>query len=484
MLFRHTMLYLPAQLLPALCQFAQLIVWSHLATPEVIGVVTLFVSIQEFLNIAFIGFWNQYTQRFVMKLSETEEDRLRLRYTSTFVIALSLCVQIVIAIVIYAVAIDRQMSLGMGLVLAGLIGGRALNLFQGERARARHDVFGYSIAVMSGPVLGLALGLGFLWCFGSSAFVIFLGFVIAQLAGVVFGIARDSSWIGIGKPDSKLMRHAIGYGGPLLLSGVLAWVTQNASRIAVSYVYGLGAVGIYSLGFGLGYRAAIVSAMIVTAAAFPIAVRLANAGDLDGARRQIAANGALLFGILAASVVGLAMISSDVLHLLVSRKVTGPVGPIMLWSLLAGAFICFRQHFLNQFFLLQGKTRPIATVAVIEAVVAIALAAVVIPFAGPVGGAIALAATSATSMLVTFVLARSVGLIMPWVAIGRISLAALAMALAVMAVPVEHDMWGLVLRIAAGGATYLLVLALCYAREVGKWFKSKRRPVGQLERQT
>lgn len=478
MLFRHTMLYLPAQLLPALCQFAQLIVWSHLATPEVIGVVTLFISIQEFLGIAFIAFWNQYTQRFSMKLSETEADRLRLRYTSTAIIAASLCLQVLIALTIYAVAIDPHMSLATGLVLAGSTCGRALNLYEGERARARHDVLGYSFVSMCGPLLGLGIGLSLLAHFGSSAFVIFLGFAIAQLAGVALGLMRDASWVGIGVPDLNLIRHAAAYGSPLIVSGVLSWVTQNASRIAVSYFLGLGAAGVYSLGFGLGYRAAVVSTMIVTAAAFPLVVRLANAGDMDAARRQIAANGALLFAILAASLVGLAVISYDVLHLLVSRQMSGPVGPIMLWSLLAGGFICFRQHFLNQFFLLDGQTHPIATVAVIEAVIAVVLVVIIVPLVGPVGGAIALAGTSATSMLATFVLARGVGLIMPWSAMARVSLAAAAMALAVLAVRVDHDIWGLALRIAVGGATYVIALGLCYVREIKKLLQSWRLRAG------
>jgi hypothetical protein len=134
---------------------------------------------------------------------------------------------------------------------------------------------------------------------------------------------------------------------------------------------------------------------MVNAAAFPIAVRMANAGDLPGARRQLATNGALLFAVLAASVAGLALVSGDVVRLFVSSRMDGPVQPVMLWSLLAGGCICLRQYFLNQFFLLEGNTRPIAIISIAEAVVAVLLAAIAVPLGGPVGGAIALAATSA-----------------------------------------------------------------------------------------
>lgn len=475
MLLRHTLLFLPAQLLPALCQFAALIAWSHLATAEVIGIVTLFTSIQEFLNIAFLVFWNQYNARYSMKYAESPEELERFQRASTVMVMLSLTIQIIAAIIAYAIIIDPHLSIAMGLVLAGLVGARALNLFQAERARARQDVLGYSIPVMSGPVFGFALGLGLLWHFGSSAYLVFLGFAVAQLIGVAFSLTRDRDWIRLGRPDMGIIRHAMGYGGPLIISTILSWVTQNASRLAISYVFGLAAVGIYSLGFGLGYRASMVSAMMVNAAAFPIAVRMANKGDLQGARRQLAANGTLLFTVLGASIVGLALVSSDVLTLLVSKSMHGPVRPVMLWSLLAGTFICIRQYFLNQFFLLESNTRPIATISIIEAVVAVALASAVVPFAGPVGGAMALAATSGTSVAVTYWWVRGAGLIVPWAALGRIALASAAMALAVLLIPVAHTVPQLILRIAVGGVVYVLVLGGLQWRVVIDKLKARRR---------
>jgi O-antigen/teichoic acid export membrane protein len=462
MLFRQTILYLPAQLLPALCQFAQLIAWSHLASPRVIGIVTLFTSIQEFLNIAFMGFWQQYTQRFATKHSQSDEDALRFRHASTIMVGASLAVQGAIGLAIYYFAIDRSISPLMVLVLVALVAGRALNLYQGTQFRAIGDIMGYSIANMSGPVLGLLLGLVLLWWLGDDPLWVFLGFALAQAAGVMIGLARDRSWIGVGRPDLHLMRTALAYGGPLIVSSILAWVTQNASRIAISYILGLAAAGIYSVGMGLGYRASMVAAMMVTAAAFPLAVRLANDGDMDGARRQLAANGALLFGALAASLGGLALVGHDVVHLLVAEPLRAPVYPVMLWSMLAGAMICIRQHYLNQFSLMSGRTRPIATVALVEAPVAILLALVIVPRYGPVGGAVALAVTSALSMTATVFVARQSGLIVPWRDGAKITVATLAMAAGVLAVPPASNLTGLAFRILAGGLAFVAAIAFQY----------------------
>lgn len=475
MLFKQTLRFLPAQLLPALCQFVQLIAWSHLTPPEVIGVVTLFTSVQEFLNIAFIGFWNNYTTRYLLKHNETEESRRKLRHTSTAIIIISLILQISIALGTFAFFIDPHMSIAMALALAGLVGGRTLNLFQGERSRCMQDVLGYSVAVMSGPVLGFFIGLILIWQFGGSSLLIFAGFAIAQIAGVIFGIARDRSWIGIGRPDRELIRHALGYGMPLIISSILAWVSQNASRIAVSYFFGLAAAGVYSLGMSLGYRASLVAAMMVNAAAFPIAVRIANTGDIEGANRQLAQNGALLLALLAASTVGLALISGDVVHLLVSHNIIGPVQPVMLWSLLAGSFFCIRMYFLNQFFLLASDTRPVAVISIIEAVAAVVLALVAVPFGGETGGAIALAITSAISLGAAYLMSARVGRQVEWRATVRIMVATLAMTGAVLLTPTADTIAGLILRVAAGGAAYLATLTITFRREIAPKLNRFRR---------
>ncbi|MET0238474.1 MAG: lipopolysaccharide biosynthesis protein [Sphingobium sp.] len=479
MLFRQTMLFLPAQLLPALCQFGQLIVWSHLVRPEVIGVVALFTSIQEFLNLAFIGFWTQYTTRYSTKLRETPGGAEKLRYASTAVIFGSLLIQTSLALGIYVSTIDHGMDLPMALALIGLVGGRAINLFQGELARARQDVLGYSFAVMAGPVFGFLVGLVLIWQFGGSALLIFTGFAVAQIGGVLVGMWRDPRWIGIGKPDWATIRHAISYGFPLVVTYGLAWVSQNASRIAVTYFMGLAAAGIYSLGMGLGYRASMVSTMMVNAAAFPIAVKLANAGNLKGAQKQLGDNGALLFGVLAASIVGLAVLSEDVFHLMVAKEVRGPVLPVMLWSLLAGSLIGYRQHFLNQFFLLSGKTRPIAVVSTIEAVVAVVLAIAVVPIGGITGGAIALTATSAISLVVTFVMAGKVGRHVRWDIHGKIVIATLVMVAAIWLTPPASNIVHLSLRIAVGGIAYLGTLAVLFSSvllpKVNRWRAARSR---------
>ncbi len=467
MLMKQTALYLPAQLLPAAAQFIQLALWSHFTRAEVIGRVALLVSIQDFMILGLMGFWTSYTMRFAAKPPESEAAAERMRYTSSAVVFTVTALHGVLAWAMYVALIDHHPRPVLIPILMLMVGGRAFNIYQAERARAGGDILLYSAEVMIGPVVGMAVGIALLILFGSDELWIFAGFAVAQVCAALFGLIRDRSWVSFGRPDGAILRHAIGYGVPVIISAVCVWVTQNSARMLVGYDYGLAAAGVYSLGFGLGYRAATIAAMAVTAAAFPLAVRFANAGDDAGAMRQLATNATLLLAVMASSMTGLALVAHDMLHLFVSARMRDGAYPVMLWTLLAGTVGCFRVHFLHQIFLLKAQTKPIATVAVVEAAGTLLLALFVVPASGATGGAIALAGSSFVSMVVMLVLGMRAGFRVPWADFLRIAIATAAMTLVVELTPAAHNVVTLAMRIAAGGASFAAAGAILYRRRLG-----------------
>ncbi len=54
MLIRQTLLYLPAQLLAPLIQFATILTWAHILTPEAVGITTLMIAASFSSGIASI----------------------------------------------------------------------------------------------------------------------------------------------------------------------------------------------------------------------------------------------------------------------------------------------------------------------------------------------------------------------------------------------------------------------------------------------
>lgn len=467
MLIRQTILYLPAQLLPALAQFVSLIIWSHFTSAEVIGIVTLLVSIQEFLVLGFMGFWTNYTVRYASQSAEPEQAAALAR-TSTLVVFGSSAGQAIVAVILYLSLIDAHASSLVLFMAAMMVAGRAFNSFQAERGRGRGDILLYSVGVMAGPVVGMGVGIGFILSFGPNELLIFAGFAIAQLVAVLFGLIRDRSWLSFGTPSREILGHALRYGMPLILSAVCIWLTQNIARLLVNHYSGLAAAGIYALGFGLGFRVATIAAMSVTAAAFPIAVRYSNAGEHDKAMEQLSKNVILLMIVLLPSMAGLAVVSRDLLTIFIAEGMREPAHPIMLWAILAGTLICFRQHFLHQVFLLKGNTHIIGKVSLAETVIALISGFLAVQHWGSLGGIVSLVFTSGLSTATMLVFALRAGLRPPWFDLGKIALATIVMAVAVRLVPEASDIAHLAIRIAVGGVAFVVVAGLLYADQLGR----------------
>src|SRR5437763_14622571 len=73
MLLRHTLLYLPAQIVGPLFQLIAVIVWTHVVDEHTLGVITLATATHELLQIAFLTWWSQYALRSVARYQDRGE---------------------------------------------------------------------------------------------------------------------------------------------------------------------------------------------------------------------------------------------------------------------------------------------------------------------------------------------------------------------------------------------------------------------------
>jgi O-antigen/teichoic acid export membrane protein len=353
-----------------------------------------------------------------------------------------------------------------GLLVAtiGYVITRTLNLYIGERARVRHHIGVYSIQQIVGPSVGFVVGLVLIRLLGQSAEWPLAGYTIAQLAAAAIVLPK----IGYGRSfwplDREIIDHALHYGIPIVIGGALGWVGLNASRFVVNDLLGVAAAGLFAVGYGLGQRAAAVAAMLVTAAAFPLAVKSMEQGGSKLAMRQLADNSALLIAILAPCITGIFMLRVEIVHLLIAtpfQKVTLAVLPL---SALAGAIRSLRAHFVDQTFLLHNRTRLMIVVAAIDATVTVALSLIFIRYWGLVGAAGATVVAALAAAMVSFAMAFSrFGLTLPLNHMASVALATTAMAALLGAFPQAPSFVLLAGHITAGAAVYVAILALLYA---------------------
>ncbi len=463
MLLRHTLLYLPAQIVGPLFQLIAMIVWTHVVDEHTLGVITLVTATHELLQIAFLAWWSQYALRFFGRYQD-QGEALRFYRTENAVFPVSVVLQSIIVIAILLLVIAPDAKTGLLAVTVGYVITRTLNLYIGERARVRHQIWIYSIQQIVGPSVGFIVGLVLIKLVGQSAEWPLAGYALAQLAAAIIVLPK----IGYGRSfwplDREIVDHALHYGIPLIIGGALGWVGLNASRFIVNEMSGVAAAGLFAVGYGLGQRAAAVAAMLVTAAAFPLAVKSMEQSGSKVAMRQLADNSALLIAILAPSITGIFILRTEIVHLLIAapfQQVTLAVLPL---SALAGAIRSLRAHFVDQAFLLHNRTWLMIVVTAIDAAVTVVLTPFFIRYWGLVGvaGATVLAAIAAAIVSSAIGFSR-LGLTLPFDHLVPIALATTAMAALLSNLPEASSLMVLAGHIAAGAALYIALLVLLYA---------------------
>jgi O-antigen/teichoic acid export membrane protein len=471
MLLRHTLLYLPAQIVGPLFQLIAMVVWTHLVDEHTLGVITLVTATHELLQIAFLAWWSQYALRFLGRYEDRGET-LQFYRTENAVLLVSVVVQSIAVVAILLLVIAPGANAGLLIATVAYVITRTLNLYIGERARVRHQIWVYSIQQIVGPSAGFVVGLVLIKMIGQSAEWPLAGYAAAQLVAAVVVLPKIGHGRRFWPLDREIVNHALHYGVPLIIGGALGWIGLNASRFIVNDMLGVAAAGLFAVGYGLGQRAAAVAAMLVTAAAFPLAVKSMEQNGSQVAMRQLANNSALLIAILAPSIVGMFMLRAEIVHLLIAAPFQQVTLAILPLSVLAGSIRNLRAHFVDQAFLLHNRTRLMIVVAAIDAVVTVVLSLIFIRYWGLVGAAGATVVAALAAAFVSFAIGFSrFGLTLPLNHLAPIALATTAMAALLGNLPEASSHVALAEHIAAGATAYIAVLALLYAASLLKIFR-------------
>jgi O-antigen/teichoic acid export membrane protein len=475
MLLRHTLLYLPAQIVGPLFQLIAMIVWTHVVDEHTLGVITLVTATHELLQIAFLTWWSQYALRYFGRYQDLGEISGFYR-TENAVLLVSVLLQSIVAIVILLFVIAPGASSGLLIATVGYVITRTLNLYIGERARVHHHIWVYSVQQIVGPSAGFVVGLVLIKLVGQSAEWPLAGYALAQFAAAIIVLPK----IGYGRSfwpfDQAIVNQALHYGIPIVIGGALGWVGLNASRFIVNDMLGVAAAGLFAVGYGLGQRAAAVAAMLVTAAAFPLAVKSMEQGGSKVAMRQLADNSALLIAILAPSITGIYMLRTAIVHLLIASSFQQVTLAVLPLSVLAGSIRSLRAHFVDQAFLLHGRTRLMIVVAAIDATATVALSFVLIPHWGLVGAAGATVLAAIAAAIVSFTIGFSkFGLTLPLSHLVPVTLATVAMAALLSSLPEATSLIVLAGHIAAGATAYVAVLLLFYATSLFRMFRLRQQ---------
>jgi O-antigen/teichoic acid export membrane protein len=479
LLIRQTFAYLPAQLLSPLTQLAAALLLTHALGAADYGLVMLIFAAQELVFLACLSWWTTFYLRFGSRFVPAH-DPLALTSTEAAVLLWSAAAQVAVTVAII-VATEPGLSPAFYAAACAFTLTRSLLNFLGERARRVAAIGSYTAVQVAGPLGGLALVGVLMWAQATSPAAVLAAFALTQgLVGLAVA-ARFGLLVRPRKLDHAVLAEARRFGAPVVLANMLSWLGGNAIRFVVHHGAGPVALGLMSVGWGLATRLSGVAAMLVAAAAYPLAVKQMEAGDAAGARGQLAANSSLLLLMLAPAGLAFWALAPLLVPWLVAAEYQAATLQILPWALLGACVRNLRLHGWDQTYLLFAATRDMVLLDVVEAVV-MTLAAAVGLWWGGVVGAVAASAWAAIGLAVldAWWLHRRFGLVLPLGTYLRVLVAAAAMALLLHALLpwlTASDIAALLPAAAAGGLVYLLALALLFPGQVVRvfgWVRHRR----------
>jgi O-antigen/teichoic acid export membrane protein len=469
-LIRQTLAYMPAQLIGPLSQFATAIVLTHWLGAADYGLTMLVFAAQELVFLICLSWWSFYMMRYSGSITEEEQRERYLRSEAT-ILLLTTALQVIATIaIILATEPGVSKAFYFGAVVFTV--SRSFLNFLSERARTLGAIREYSLIQIAAPLGGLLMTILVMYTIGAKPGWVLLVFAIMQalVAAFVAGRLGVSPWPG--RVDRAILIAALTFGIPVVVSGAFGWVAGNGIRFVVQYMLGAEPLGLLSVGWGLATRLSAVAALVVTAAAYPLAVKAMERGDAEGARRQISENSALLFGIVAPATIGVIMITEPLTQLLIAREFQAATIAILPWALLGAAIRNIRMHGWDQLYLLMEKPKLMMGLEGIEALVTVVFAAIGAWFWGILGAVVGTLVAAVVVAIGDFMfLNRHLGLSAPFLKYLRISIATALMAGAIYALPrlgyaIRADWLSLLGVVIIGMAVYALALVALFPGEV------------------
>jgi len=465
MLIRQTIRYLPAQLLSPAFQLLSMVVWTYFLPPAEMGSYMLVTATQEFAYLIALSWFSVYALRF-MPFERGKSEREDFLHTEAAIIAVSLPISIVAAFATIAIIDVTHLTWQTVAIIAFFFATRGINTHYSERARAQSNILAYTMLQILGPILGFGLGLVLLSGWQSTGEALLLAYGIAQMIANLVAAPMIGIAVLPRRVDRTILRAAFAFGGPMLVLYGLGWIAENNFRYVVSHVSGAAVFGLLAVGWGLGRRCASFGAMLVAAAAFPIAARLLNDGKREEALRQLSTNAALLIGVMAPTVVGIMMISVPATDLLIAEPYREMTKAVLGLSALAAAVRFLHVHVTDQIFVLEKRLRYAGIVDVVEIAGAVTLTAAGLVLYGPVGAVIGTALGSLLAAIVSLYLAMAkLDFAPPLRDIALVAAATAAMATALAVIPSATSVTGLILTILFGMAVYAAAILTAYRGE-------------------
>lgn len=403
MLIHHSALYAMARGVPAIINFAAIVVYTRILSPGTYGEYVLILAAVALFESVIFRWLSLGLLRFIPAQTNNSRTLLSVVFFSFLALmAFSTGLSVVFFIVLPD-SIDRSLIV-ITLLLLWSSAWFQLNL---ELARSKLAPLRYGAMATFKSVIALSMGT-LLVFYGFGAYGPILGLLVGMLIATFSLMWREWKVISIYGYDSALAKDLLRYGLPLTATFALTFIINSSDRFLLTWFLGVEAAGLYAPGYDLTQYTIGVLMTIVNLAAYPLAVRALEEYGESAAQAQLKNNVLLLLAVAIPAATGFAICSSNIANVLLGEEFRETAVVLIPWIAVAAVINGFKSYFLDLSFQLGRNTIGQVWAVLIAALVNLALNFLWIPKYGLLGAAYATVAAYVVAVFISWLLGRRV----------------------------------------------------------------------------
>ena len=294
---------------------------------------------------------------------------------------------------------------GLVLLTAPLVLLRVQHSFGMSFLRAEERTRLYNVIDVVARYLSLALALSLVFWFVGGVRGFFVGILLAELimATVVVFLTHRVTGFKPSKPQSKVIRQALGFGLPLLAFEVTSIVLAFGDRVLIKALASDVALGHYTAAYNLGDTLQKFMVMPIALAIQPMYMRLWSEEGAEATASFLSRAGAVFFLLAIPSIAGVTAVREPLILLLAGQEYLEGASVLPLTF---GGFMLYGGYTVSAAGLfLKKETHRMAGVVGGACVLNVVLNVALIPSWGIVGAAVATLASYGVAIVALTVLA-------------------------------------------------------------------------------
>ncbi len=456
MLFKHSVIYILAKIIPGIMAFAALSLYTHFLEPSEYGLYTLIISgtallhnvIYNWLPAGTLRFWaNEKYQ------SSTFTSTLAVSYIRISMVLLGIAL---IGILYFWGEEQATWIISSFLLLQAL----AIYTITQSLFSAKIEPHNYAYLSISYSILALLLGTLFA-SLGYGAVGVLAGVTLGTLLPALFFFKK--SWLPFDRQsyDKTLFKSLLVYGLPFASAALLEELTKVTDRFMLAWLQDKAQAGLYAVGYDLSGNSILLIMAALNIAAYPVIIKLLDRDGKEAAMEYFRHYAVLLLGISIPAVVGLNLVGPDLVYLLIAEEYQESVIFLLPWITSAVFMMGLQAFYFDLAFQLGHYVIAVVKIAVVVSIINFSLNYWLIPTLGLQGAAIATLASFTIGSILSAILGRKrFTLPFPITEFLKIIISALVMGLCLWFLK-DYRGWGwLALQLFVGVLSYFIMMVL------------------------